>query len=77
MSIKTSCRELINKTFNGTLTKQLSWNIGAISVLLLVIAAIFISGKISNSYRGISKTYITTVAEKYAESTKQILSKEY
>lgn len=77
MSIKTSCRELINKTFNGTLTKQLSWNIGAISVILLVIAAIFISGKISNSYRGISKTYITTVAEKYAESTKQILSKEY
>ncbi len=27
MSIKTSCRELINKTFNGTMTKQLSWNI--------------------------------------------------
>lgn len=29
MSIKASCRELINKTFNGTMTKQLSWNIGA------------------------------------------------
>lgn len=27
MSIKTSCRKLINKTFNGTMTKQLSWNI--------------------------------------------------
>lgn len=77
MSIKTSCRELINKTFNGTLTKQLSWNIGAISVILLVIAAFFISSQISKIYKTLSKSYIATTAEKYAESTKQILSKEY
>ncbi|MBR1614521.1 MAG: methyl-accepting chemotaxis protein, partial [Treponema sp.] len=77
MGTRASFKDFINKSFNGTLTKQLSWNIGAISVILLVVAAFFISSKISNSYKKISKTYITTVAEKYAESTKQILSKEY
>ncbi len=77
MGTRASFKDFINKSFNGTLTKQLSWNIGAISVILLVVAAFFISSKISNSYKEISKTYITTVAEKYAESTKQILSKEY
>jgi len=72
-----SIRQKINHIFNGSLTRQLSWNIGTLSVILLIIGGFVIRTKLTESFSSIANEYVETVAEKYAGSTKEILSKEF
>ncbi|MCR5124400.1 MAG: methyl-accepting chemotaxis protein [Treponema sp.] len=77
MDKQKSLKQVVGHIFNGSLARQISWNIGAICAMLLLIAGTFLTKKFSNSYSSISNSYISSVAERYTESTKEILLKEF
>ncbi len=67
----------MNNFFTKSLTRRLSWSIGAVSVILLVITSFVIRWQLLVSFNKASDDYVSSVAYRYTESTSRILSMEF
>ena len=75
MGSKTSLK--IRHILRGTVTRQLSWNIGLISVILLGAAQFFVHKELDKGFQKVNENYIHSVAMQYAASTEKILASEF
>ena len=66
-------RNILNKS----ISRQLSFSIGAVLFVLLSLCALFITKIVNNSFNEISSNYLESTAARYGENTEKILSSEY
>ena len=63
--------------FDKTITRQLSFSIGAILLILFIGLGIFLTTKINKAYTQVSTDYLNEISAYYTENTKTILEKEF
>ena len=63
--------------FTKTITRQLSWSLGAILCIMLLALGGYLIVRVSNSYRNLGNQYLERTAEYYTESTEKILENEF
>lgn len=74
---KPTSKKKISHLFNGTLTRQLSWHIGTITVIILISAGIFIKTQLGSSFDKLRVAYLNSLANEYAQSTEKIFTSEF
>ncbi len=63
--------------FDRTLTRELSFSIGAVLIALLVALGLFLAVRVNKGFRAISDDYLNQVSEYYSASTEKILEGEF
>lgn len=65
------------KFFTKSLTRQLVLSIAASLLFYLVLCGVLITSTVKKNFDSVTTDYLSTTAEKYAESTNRILTTEY
>lgn len=63
--------------FDKTLTRQLSFSIGAVLSVMLLALGFFLSNRVKKTFRDVSFQYLDQITMSYTESTEKILEKEF
>ena len=63
--------------YDKTLTRELSFSIGAVLIVLLVALGLFLALRVNKGFRSISDDYLNQVSEYYSSSTEKILEGEF
>lgn len=79
LSWKQTIGEIMKKTnfFDKTLTRQLSFSIGAVLSVMLLALGFFLSNRVKKTFRDVSFQYLDQITMSYTESTEKILEKEF
>lgn len=63
--------------FDKTLTRQLSFSIGAVLFVMLLALGFFLSNRVKKAFSDVSYQYLDQITMSYTESTEKILEKEF